>query len=251
MQRTPEAGKYEKEMKVLQQLYGDVMKEEELRKYLEGSNGNVQMMIEQINTTLSNQKTAIQGSMEENKIEQINDNTLKKEDEKVKIGETKPGINLQGYCINMDCLAAKAKLPVWVNIGFGDISFESNKTSFRCPDCGQSTVTSIVKAMIFNSEHSISSSENLTPVKGNHYQCFYPIKAGLSYELKSKKIRQHATSLEDLITRSENAMMSNEIINLVAELQKYLITVVKPPKVKDSARLLEKIKCDYSGDYNQ
>ncbi|ETO04970.1 hypothetical protein RFI_32426 [Reticulomyxa filosa] len=176
---------------------------------------------------------------------------LKKEDEKVEIGETKPGINLQGYCTNMDCLAAKAKLPVWVNIGFGDVSFKSDKTSCRCPDCGQSTVTSIVKAMIFNSEHTISSSDNLTPVKDNHYQCFYPIKSGLSYEVKAKKIRQHATSLEDLITRSENAMISNEIINLVAELQKYLITVVKPHKVKDSVRLLEKIKCDYNGDYNQ
>ncbi|ETO04850.1 hypothetical protein RFI_32546, partial [Reticulomyxa filosa] len=46
-------------------------------------------------------------------------------------------------------------------------------------------------------------------------------------------------------------MMSNEILNLVAELQKYLITVVKPPKVKDKARLLEKIQYDYNDDYNQ
>ncbi|ETO01499.1 hypothetical protein RFI_35940 [Reticulomyxa filosa] len=176
---------------------------------------------------------------------------LKKEEEKVEIGETKPGINLQGYCTNIDCLASKAKLPVWVNIGFSDISFDSEKTSYGCPDCGQFTVTSIIKAMIFNSEHAISSNDNPVPVKDNHYQCFYTIKLGSSYEIKAKKIRQHATSLEDLINRSENAMISGEIINLVSELQKYLITVVKPPKVKDKVRLLEKIQHDYSGDYNQ
>ncbi|ETO01227.1 hypothetical protein RFI_36213, partial [Reticulomyxa filosa] len=176
---------------------------------------------------------------------------LKKEDEKVEIGETKSGINLQGYCTNMDCLAAKAKLPVWINLGFGDISFNPDKTAYSCPDCGQPTVALIVKVMVFNAEHTISSSDNSIPVKDNHYQCFYPIKLGSSYEVKAKKIRQHATSLEDLISRSEDAMISNEIINLVAELQKYLITVVKPPKVKDTVRLLEKIQCDYDGDYNQ
>ncbi|ETO22531.1 hypothetical protein RFI_14668, partial [Reticulomyxa filosa] len=176
---------------------------------------------------------------------------LEKEDERVEIGETRPGINVQGYCVNQDCLAAKARLLVWVNLGFGDISFHSNKTLYRCPDCAQSTVTSVVKALFFNSEHSICASDSLEPVKDNHYQCFYAIKPGLSYELKSKKIRQHATGLEDLITRSESAMTSNEILNLVAELQRYLITVVKPPKVKDKVRLLEKIECDYNGDYNQ
>ncbi|ETO10898.1 hypothetical protein RFI_26477, partial [Reticulomyxa filosa] len=30
-----------------------------------------------------------------------------------------------------------------------------------------------------------------------------------------------------------------------------MIAFVKPPKVKDKVRLLEKIKCDYNGDYNQ
>ncbi|ETO12171.1 hypothetical protein RFI_25205, partial [Reticulomyxa filosa] len=156
---------------------------------------------------------------------EVEPDKLKKEEEKVEIGETKPGINLQGYCINADCLAAKTKLPVWVNLGFGDISFHSEKTSYNCPDCGQSAVTSVTKAMLFNSEHVISSSDNPTPVKDNHYQCFYSIKSGLSYEVKARKIRQHATSLEDLINRSEDAMTSSEIINLVSELQKYLITV--------------------------
>ncbi|ETO33521.1 hypothetical protein RFI_03583 [Reticulomyxa filosa] len=188
---------------------------------------------------------------ETNNKNEVESDKLKKEDERAEIGETKPGINLQGYCTNTDCLASKANLPVWVNLGFGDISFNSEKTLYNCPDCGQSTVTSIAKAMIFNSEHAISSSDSAIPVKDNHYQCFYPIKLELSYEVKAKKIRQHATSLEDLINRSENAMMSNEIINLVSELQKYMITVVKPPKVKDKVRLLEKIQHDYNGDYNQ
>ncbi|ETO07071.1 WD-40 repeat-containing protein [Reticulomyxa filosa] len=176
---------------------------------------------------------------------------LKKEEEKVEIGETKPGINLQGYCKNTDCLAAKAKIPVWVNIGFGDISFVSDKTSYCCPDCGQFAIASVVKALVSNSEHLISANDGSVPVKENNYQCFYTIKPGLSYELKANKIRQHSTSLEDLIIRSEAAMQSSELLNLIAELQKYLITVVKPGQVKDKTRLLEKIQYDYKGDYNQ
>ncbi|ETO33876.1 hypothetical protein RFI_03221 [Reticulomyxa filosa] len=270
MQNESKTGKYEAEMKALIKLYGDVVKEDMLRTQLEQSNGNVSAVTDQITTTLLNKKITVQDSIEEKntqqvknidfvfpfffhivinnkdelnaELEQVSD-TLKKEEEKVEIGETKPGINLQGYCINIDCLASKAKLPVWVNLEFNNISFNSDKTSYCCPDCGQSTVTSISRAMLFNSEHTISSSDNTIPVKDNHYQCFYSIKSGLSYEVESKKIRQRATSLEDLITRSEDAMTSSEIINLVAELQKYLITVVKPPKVKD--------KYDYNGDYNQ
>ncbi|ETO29106.1 NB-ARC domain-containing protein, partial [Reticulomyxa filosa] len=191
-----------------------------------------------------------QGRKSMEKIEKKLDK-LKKEEEKVEVGEIRPGINLQGYCTNEYCLAAKAKLPIWVNIEFGDISFVSNNTSYCCPDCRQLTVTSITKAMLFNSEHSICASGESVPVKDNCYQCFYTIKSGLVYKLKAKKIRQHATSLEDLISRSEHAMNSEEILNLVAELQKYLITVVKPPKVKDNVRLLEKIRHDYSGDFNQ
>ncbi|ETO00091.1 hypothetical protein RFI_37368, partial [Reticulomyxa filosa] len=72
-----------------------------------------------------------------------------------------------------------------------------------------------------------------------------------SYELKANKIKQHAKSIEDLRERSENAMNSIEIKNLVTELQKYEITVVKPPSLKGNERLLEKIQADYSGDFNQ
>ncbi|ETO31132.1 hypothetical protein RFI_05990 [Reticulomyxa filosa] len=42
------------------------------------------------------------------------------------------------------------------------------------------------QAIRFNSEHSISASNNPIPIKDSHYQCFYPIKLGLSYELKDK-----------------------------------------------------------------
>ncbi|ETO21880.1 hypothetical protein RFI_15323 [Reticulomyxa filosa] len=238
--------KYEAEMSVLIKLYGDVIKEDILRKKLEQSNGNVSAVIDQITATLLDQNvictTKIQYiqilllhykaknrllskvQLMKKKTEQVRNNNdgvksnkLKKEEEKAEIGETKTGINLQGYCTNVDCLASKAKLP----------------------------------AMIFNSEHITNANDNPISVKDNHYQCFYSIKPGLFYEIKAKKIRQYETNLEDLIRRSEDAMVSNEIINLVSELQKYLITVVKPPKLKDSVRLLEKIKCDYNGDYNQ
>ncbi|ETO08664.1 WD-40 repeat-containing protein, partial [Reticulomyxa filosa] len=39
--------------------------------------------------------------------------------------------------------------------------------------------------------------------------------------------------------------------NLIIELQKYEITVVKPPNLKGNERLLEKIKSDYNGNYNE
>ncbi|ETO33233.1 hypothetical protein RFI_03874, partial [Reticulomyxa filosa] len=177
--------------------------------------------------------------------------SLEKEKEKTEIGETKPGINLQGYCNNETCLASKAKLPVWVNIGFDSITFISNKTNFCCPDCKKETVNLIVKATFYNSEHSICASGDPIPVIDNNYQCTYPIKSGLSYELKANKIKQHATNLENLRERSENAMNSIEIKNLITELQKYEITVVKPPNLKGNERLLEKIQIDYSGDFNQ
>ncbi|ETO18164.1 hypothetical protein RFI_19118, partial [Reticulomyxa filosa] len=281
MQNRFEEGKHTIEMKALMRLCGDVMDEEELKKQLEESNGNVSMVIEQIVSKLMAQNEHVWYFVAQHKREISYSNNLylvsnqlslfakeneeletdsksgqkaeklRKEEEKVEVGETEPGINLQGYCVNPNCLVAKAKLPVWVNIGFGDIAFTSDKTSYCCPDCRQSTIALIMKAMIFNSEHSICASDNSTPVKDNHYQCIYAIKTGLSYSLTAKKIRQHATSLEDLINRSEHAMVSNEIINLVTELQKYLITVVKPSKVKDKIRLLEKIKCDYNGDFNQ
>ncbi|ETO00700.1 hypothetical protein RFI_36740, partial [Reticulomyxa filosa] len=164
-------------------------------------------------------------SLQETVVTPMNKNqSLQKEQEQTEIGKTKPGINLQGYCINETCLAAKAKLPVWINIGFDDIKFISDKTSFICPDCKKSAVTSVIKAMFYNSEHSISSSNDSMPVKDNNYQCAYTIKPGLSYELKANKIRQHAKSIEDLRERSEHAMNSTEIKNLVTELQKYEIT---------------------------
>ncbi|ETO34639.1 hypothetical protein RFI_02452 [Reticulomyxa filosa] len=105
--------------------------------------------------------------------------------------------------------------------------------------------------MFFNSEHSIYASDGSSHEKDYNYQRTYPIQSELTYTLKANRIKQHANSLEDLITRSESAMTSVEILNLVAELQKYGITVVKPPKVKDTTRLHEKIKCDYDGDFNR
>ncbi|ETO33612.1 hypothetical protein RFI_03493 [Reticulomyxa filosa] len=176
---------------------------------------------------------------------------LRKESELAEIGEIQAGINLQGNCSNVDCLASKAKLLVWVNLGFANVAFVSNKTAFPCPDCNKPTVESIAKAVFYNSEHSISASDDGLLVQDNHYQCLYFIRPGISYELKARKIRQHATSLENLRDKSENAMASLEMKNLIIELEKYEITVVKPPKLKDNQRLSEKIRADYDGDFNQ
>ncbi|ETN99464.1 hypothetical protein RFI_38012, partial [Reticulomyxa filosa] len=55
MQDGSKTGNYEAEMKALVKLYGDVVKEDILRKKLEQSNGNVSVVIDQITTTLLNQ----------------------------------------------------------------------------------------------------------------------------------------------------------------------------------------------------
>ncbi|ETO36350.1 NB-ARC domain-containing protein [Reticulomyxa filosa] len=177
---------------------------------------------------------------------------LEKEREEAEVGEIRPGINLQGYCTNKQgCLASDKKIPVWINQEFKDITFTSDEMSYHCSVCGSSTITLIIKVTFFNSEHSICASDTNKLVKDNHYQCTYPIRPGIYYELKATKIRQHANNIDDLINRSEDAMKSIEIEKLVKELEKYSITVVKPSKVKDKERLIEKIQCDYNGDYNR
>ncbi|ETO28819.1 hypothetical protein RFI_08308 [Reticulomyxa filosa] len=253
--------KYAMEIKALLRLCDEVTNEEELRKTLEQNNGNVSHVIEHLVSKLLKQKVRFVYNyilslfftnseqvieMEEKKVD-----NLRKEKELVEIGEFKPGINLQGNCINEDCLAAKGKLLVWVNIGFESVSFMSGQTLFTCPDCGKLTVTSVVKAMLYNAEHSIGASGDLAPVKDNNYQCSYTIQPGILYEISATKIRQHAKSIEELREKSENAMNSIEIKNLVTELQRYDITVVKSSSLKGNERLLEKIQADYDGDFNQ
>ncbi|ETO29051.1 NB-ARC domain-containing protein [Reticulomyxa filosa] len=278
MQHESNQGKYAREIKVLKRLCGDAVDEETLKKQFEENNGNVALVIESILSKVMHQKFTVL-CLTKKKDNNQKLNTMRfiicyieirvnipicvhnckilqkkkkiKKDEKTEVGEIKSGINLQGFCENIDCLAAKAKFPVWVNIGFGDISFVSDKTSYCCPDCKQPTVASIIKAMLFNSEHRIYADDNSPPVMDNYYQAFYTIKHGLTYTMHATKIRQHATNLQDLITRSERAMESEEVKKLVEELQKHLITVVKPEKVKDQTRLLEKIRDECQGDHNQ
>ncbi|ETO02710.1 hypothetical protein RFI_34704 [Reticulomyxa filosa] len=236
--------KYAKEIKTLIRLFGDSVNKEELQQKIVYYNGNIEMMIKDLVQQFVEKESKLETESKTNELEnteqkqnqektvnEINDNSknIQKEMEKTEIGEIKPGINLQGYCINQTCLAAKVKLPVWVNIGFDNITFVSDNASFSCPDCKKSTVTSIIKAMFYNAEHSIYASGDPMPVNDNNYQCSYAIKPGLSYELKANKIRQHAKNIEDLRERSERAMNDVEIRNLVTELQKYEITVVKPP----------------------
>ncbi|ETO30901.1 hypothetical protein RFI_06221 [Reticulomyxa filosa] len=269
-----EQGRYATEMKALLKLCTDIIDkkgEEEVKKKLEENNGNIGLAVEKMIATLLNSNSEIQDEdpktkkieepiedkineqkTEDEKIEEKpSDKIEKKEEEIEEIGETKPGINLQGYCVNKDCLASKAKLLVWVNIGFDAITFIPDKTFYNCPNCKQSTVASVVKVLFLDSEHSICDNDTSLPTKSNHYQCYYSIKFGLTYQLQARKILQHAINLEDLITRSENAILSTEIINLMIELQKHLITVVKPLKVKDRAKLLEQIHFDYGNDCKQ
>ncbi|ETO09750.1 hypothetical protein RFI_27629, partial [Reticulomyxa filosa] len=258
--------RFEKETKIMVRLFGDAINKEELQQKIESYNGNIELVFKELvqrsienednleaesKTDEPNNKEQVQHCLFILATENTNNKSVQKEIEKTEVGETKPGINLQGYCNNETCLASKAKLPVWVNIGFDNITFISDKASFNCPDCKKSTVNAIVKAMFYNSEHSICTSGDSIPVNDNNYQCSYSIKSGLSYELKASKIRQHAKNIEDLRERSENAMNSIEIKNLVTELQKYEITVVKPPSLKGNERLLEKIQADYGGDFNQ
>ncbi|ETN99573.1 hypothetical protein RFI_37897, partial [Reticulomyxa filosa] len=219
MQNEIEKPKYAMEMKALIRLCGNIIEEDELKKQLEQSNGNVSQVVEKIISKLMNQ------NIKESKEIEYTSDKFKREKEKVEVGEIKPGINLQGYCINEKCLASKAKLPIWINIGFKNISFISDKTCLICPDCKLSTITSIIKALFYNSEYSIRASDDLLPLKDNNYQVSYTIKSGLSYELNANKIRQHAKNIEDLRERSEYAMNSIEIKNLIIELQRYEITV--------------------------
>ncbi|ETO31120.1 hypothetical protein RFI_06002, partial [Reticulomyxa filosa] len=241
--------KYVKEIRVLVSLFGNSINEEGLQQKIEYHNGNLELVIKDLvqqsieNEVITNLLPLFK-QVQENAGNEDSSKSIQKEMEKTEIGETKPGINLQGYCSNGTCLASKAKLPVWINIGFDNITFISDKASFSCPDCKKSTANVIIKAMFYNSEHSICASGDLIPVKDNNYQCSYTIKPGLSYELKANKIRQHAKSIEDLRERSEYAMN-------ITELQKYEITVVKPPSLKGNERLLEKIQADYGGDFNE
>ncbi|ETO07216.1 hypothetical protein RFI_30176 [Reticulomyxa filosa] len=278
---TCEPENFQREIKILIRLFGDSIDSEELQQKMQHYNGNIELVIKEIVRQSVERETKLD---EESKMDALRDTeqvkkknvsymllfnafqkkknkkkraasesdesilspngsrnkSLQREMEKAEVGETKAGINLQGYCANETCLASRAKLPVWINIGFDSITFTSSSTAFCCPDCKKSTINLIVKAI-----------DDSIPVQDNNYQCSYTIKSGLSYELKANKIKQHAKSIEDLRERSESAMSSIEIRNLITELRKYEITVVKPPSLKGNERLLEKIRVDYGGDFNQ
>ncbi|ETO29863.1 WD repeat-containing protein [Reticulomyxa filosa] len=253
MQNELEQDKFLVEMKALIRLCGDVVEEEVLRKQLEEANGNVSVVIENMVSRFMSENE-MKEKDKKKEIENITEKIEKgkREEEKIDIGETKPGINLQGYCSNKKCLAAKGKLLVWINIGFNEISFVSDKASYSCPDCKGLSVALIEKVKFINSEYSIIASDKSTILENkNIYQSTYVINSGLKYKLKAKKIKQHATNVDDLINRSEQAMKSKEIIKLIKELEDSGIKVVNPPKIKEKQRLLEKIENDYNGDFNQ
>ncbi|ETO34587.1 hypothetical protein RFI_02499, partial [Reticulomyxa filosa] len=167
--------KYVKEIKTLIQIFGDSITEEELQQKIEKHYGNIEMVIKDLvqqsiekenkleaETKTNELKNAEQKQEQGNIVNVINSSnkSVQKDMEKTEIGETRPGINLQGYCSSETCLVSKAKLLVWVNIGFDNINFVSDKTSFSCPDCKKLTITPIIKAMFYNSEYSISASDS-------------------------------------------------------------------------------------------
>ncbi|ETN98917.1 hypothetical protein RFI_38571 [Reticulomyxa filosa] len=87
MQDEPKTGKHEAEMKVLIKLYGDVVKENALKKNLEQSNGNVLVVIEQITVSLLNQSViyAFTKQQKNNNRLLFKDSTEEKKTEQVKI----------------------------------------------------------------------------------------------------------------------------------------------------------------------
>ncbi|ETO00514.1 hypothetical protein RFI_36925, partial [Reticulomyxa filosa] len=127
--------KYEKEIKTLIRLFGDSIKKEELKQKIINNNGNIELMIKElVQLSVENEvyynisyfiiidvffilfllnRIKAKKQEQENTTNIFDDNnkSIQKEMEKTEIGKTKPGINLQGYCINEMCLASKAKLP--------------------------------------------------------------------------------------------------------------------------------------------
>ncbi|ETO15642.1 hypothetical protein RFI_21722, partial [Reticulomyxa filosa] len=158
---------------------------------------------------------------------ELNTNKVEKEEEKAQVGELSSGINLQGLCSKHECLAAKTHLPVWVNVGFKE-SLLLNEFSIR----------------IINGSNS-DNKDNKSVIQDNRHQCTYSIKFGVSYELQATKIKQHTKVLGELILKSQKAMDSDEMKNLVKTLRQYHIIVVQP-KLKGEERLNEKIEHEYA-----
>ena len=157
------------------------------------------------------------------------------------IGESKPGLNIQGYCQNSlkACLAARSKSSIWINLGYNQTEneffiIEKNSTNFYlCPSCKEEKIGSIHTIQINNAEYSIKNykDKNKKKYSGNTFTFIYPFDQLNDDDLmiKVKKIKQHATSLEDLIEKCKNAMNSPNVNNLLNELEKYEdITIIKP-----------------------
>ncbi|ETO06484.1 RNA recognition motif-containing protein RRM [Reticulomyxa filosa] len=118
---TNEKGKYIKEIKILIRLFGDSMNKEELKQKIMNNNGNIELVIKELvqlsveNEVYYNNNNNIscfiiteqeQEQTQENTMVIFNNNNNNNNNiqREIRIGETKPGINLQGdwmwkYCI--------------------------------------------------------------------------------------------------------------------------------------------------------
>ncbi|ETO26992.1 vcbs repeat-containing protein [Reticulomyxa filosa] len=186
-----------------------------------------------------------------------NEDTLKHGIKLEEIGKIDSGANLLGFCKNATdkCLAARNKLPTWINLGYtrkGDEPFLINSEAlFICPTCEEKCIEGIQKIQFFNAEYSVKTFFRRTDVipPSNNYKYTYALKPNDILAVEARKIRQHATSLEDLIERSRKAMSSPDLQRLLSELAKYKVIIAKPD-LKGDGRLQEKIEADYDGDFN-
>jgi len=265
-------------MESIKKLCGDVIAEEELKQLVNQCNGNMSSVIEKVVSKLVEQEKVktdqelkllesqknvmpeniVKTNREEEKVlEEKNmiekkQSTLKMEEEQLQVGEVKPGLNLQGYCNNKkECLAAQSSFLMWINMKYESISLNgkenTNKKTFECPNCKEKTIEIIEKVALSNAEYEINSGDSNgdgvnVNVKGNQYQYDFKIQTNVKYEIKAKKIKQHCNDLDDLIGRSEKAMNSIEMTQLIGELQKHKINIVKPQLKKKKNKKIKRKK---------
>ncbi|ETO10827.1 NB-ARC domain-containing protein [Reticulomyxa filosa] len=277
---------YENEIQLLKVFLSNITNERELQSKLEEFNGNVlsvitylvskrrlsqenneakedlksQNELEQVSFSHTQIKTLF--DVKDKETQDVKVDKIEKEEEKIQIGELKSGINLGGLCSKSECLAAQAKSTVWINIGLSEglivSSMDCGNKTFPCPNC-KSTVKHISYVRFLNSEFFIriidgnnknDENDNLI-AKGNQCKATYLIKPGYSYELQATEIKQHTNVLEELRSRSEKAMNSDEMKQLINKLEQDGIKVVKPDTLKGDDRINEKSTKDYGGNYNR
>ena len=175
------------------------------------------------------------------------------------IGEFKSGLNLKGICTDTTCIAAKAEIAIIINVGYTKELRMKKAYKHLCPRCKHVSVN-VTSVSFYNAEYEVLrfegaggeyySSADWTLRGRKHKEGVILECDRYTYIVKSKKLRQQASSLEDLVQRSEKAMDCEWMRTRITEMEQFGVTVVKAP-LKGSARLKEKIDKEYNGDFNQ